>query len=74
MGGQLVAQALIAASKTTDRPAHSLHILFVVVVQIYPFYLKWKIYERRQKLYHSTSESWQAESYYIFSDDFIYTD
>lgn len=29
MGGQLVAQALIAASKTTDRPAHSLHAYFI---------------------------------------------
>ncbi|OTG67429.1 acyl-CoA thioesterase [Acinetobacter silvestris] len=29
MGGQLVGQALIAASKTTDRPAHSLHAYFI---------------------------------------------
>ncbi|MGO3384659.1 MAG: acyl-CoA thioesterase, partial [Acinetobacter guillouiae] len=29
VGGQLVAQALIAASKTTNRPAHSLHAYFI---------------------------------------------
>ena len=28
-GGQILAQALIAASKTTDRPAHSLHAYFI---------------------------------------------
>ena len=27
-----------------------MHILFVVVVQIYPFYLKWKIYETAKAL------------------------
>ncbi|AWL28025.1 acyl-CoA thioesterase II [Acinetobacter defluvii] len=28
-GGQILAQALIAASRTTDRPAHSLHAYFI---------------------------------------------
>ncbi len=33
-GGQILGQSLIAASKTTDRPAHSLHAYLVVFQKV----------------------------------------